>query len=234
MARSPPLAKESHAMFATPFIRNLALAAACAAPALAGAETLYSQPYAETANGGYFASTPGGFLQYDSFALSQNATIESVSWYGVDLNELLNWTPVNPTSFTVTISADAGGVPGTQLSFSLIGDSAGATDTGIDLMGLNLYRFSGTLATPFQATAGTTYWIGISDPTTNANWFWASGGGADGVHMGVVGGVPSSFADDMSFTLQGTVGAVPEPASGALMLLGAAALAAARARRRVR
>jgi hypothetical protein len=216
-----------------PIAHLVACAAALAAPALAGAETLYSQPYAETANGGYFASTPGSFLQYDSFALSQSATIESVSWYGVDLNELLNWTPVNPTSFTVTISADAGGVPGAPLSFSLIGDSAGATDTGIDLMGLNLFRFSGTLATPFQAVAGTTYWIGISDPTTNANWFWASGAGADGVHVGVIGGAPSSFTDDMSFTLQGTVGAVPEPASGALLLLGAGVLAA-RARRQPR
>lgn len=218
-------------MFAKPFIRRLAFAAALAAPALAGAETLYTQPFAETANGGYFASTPGGFLQYDSFVLSQNATIESVSWYGVDLNEILNWTPVNPTSFTVTVSADAGGVPGAQLSFSVIGDTAGATDTGIDLMGLNLYRFSGTLATPFQAVAGTTYWMGISDPTSNGNWFWASGSGANSTHVGVVGGVASSFEDDMSFALQGTVGAVPEPASGVLMLLGAVGLLTARARR---
>lgn len=222
-------------MFTTPFLRRplqcLAVAATLSAPVLARADALYSQPFTETASGGYFASTLAGYLQYDSFVLTQDATIESVSWTGVDLNELLGWTPVNPTSFTVSLYADAGGAPGSRLSFSLVGNSAGATDTGTDLLGLNLYQYTGTLTTAFHASAGTTYWIGISDPTTNANWFWASGSGGDGVHAGVVGGTPGSFVDDMSFTLQGTVAAVPEPASAVLMLLGAAGLLA-RTRRR--
>jgi hypothetical protein len=210
-----------------PLLSCLAVAA-FALPA-AQAETLYTQPFVETANGGYFASTPTGYLQYDSFVLTANATVTSVSWYGVDLNELLGWTPVNPTSFTVTIHADAGGAPGAQLSFTTVEDSAGATDTGIDLLGLNLFSYNGTLAAPFAATAGTRYWIGISDPTSNANWFWASGSGTDGVHAAIVGGSLGAYEDDLSFTLAGTV---PEPGSALLFVLGAAGLAGARLRRR--
>lgn len=150
----------------------------------------------------------------------------------MDLNELLGWTPTNPASFTVAIHADLNGAPGAQLSFTTVGDSAGGVDTGIDLMGLNLYRFNGALTTPFQATAGATYWIGIVDPTTNGNWFWASGSGGDGVHHAVVGGTPGGYVDDMAFTLDGTVAAVPEPASAALFLLGAAGLLTLRTRRR--
>jgi hypothetical protein len=209
-----------------------ALGAALLAPALAQADTLYSQPYTETANGGYFASTLAGYLQYDSFVLTTDASVQSVSWYGVDLNELMNVTPVNPTFFTIALHADDGnGLPGTLLAFTTVGGSAAATDTGMDLQGLNLFQYSGTLASPFQATAGTRYWIGISDPTSNGNWFWASGSGADGTHAGIIGGAPDHFSDDMSFSLQGTVAAVPEPASAALFLMGAAGLLGLRARR---
>ena len=216
--------------------KRLVVAASLAAPLLAAAATtLYTQPFAETANGGYYASTLGGFLQFDSFTLGADSTIESVRWYGVDLNELLGWTPVNPTLFTVAIHADDGnGMPGSVLTSSTIGDSAAATNTGTQLLGLALYQYTGTLTTPFHAAAGTTYWIGISDPTTNGNWFWASGSGPDATHAGIVGGTPAAYADDMSFTLDGTITAVPEPASSVLFLLGAAGLLGMRAKQQRR
>ena len=208
--------------FVSHILPSLAVATALLAPALASADTLYNQPFAETEAGGYFASTQGSYLQYDSFVLTQNATIQSVSWFGVDLNELLGASPLNPDSFTITLHADAAGLPGAALSFSLIGNRGNAVDTGTDLLGLSLFRYSATLTTPFQASAGTRYWIGISDPTTSGGWFWASGSGADGNHVGVIGGEPGTFVDDMSFTLDGTVTAVPEPTSGLMMLVGAA------------
>ena len=211
---------------------RLAAAVSIVLPVLAGAETLYNQPFAETANGGYWASTLGGYLQHDSFTLATDATVSSVGWYGVDLNELVGWTPINPTSFTLSIAADDGsGAPGEVLSFSTIGASAGATDTGQQLLGLTLYHYTGTLETAFHASAGTTYWLGVSDPTDNGNWFWASGAGPDGNHVGVIGGVPDVYEDDMSFSLDGTISAVPEPSTVALFALGAIGLFGVRARR---
>lgn len=210
----------------------LALAAACLAIAPARADTLYTQPFAETANGGYFASTPSLYLQYDSFVLSADATITSVSWWGVDLNELLTGAipPYHPTDFTIAIHADNGGRPGAQLSFTTVGNGAGGTYTGTDLMGLKLFSFTGALTTPLAATAGTTYWLGISDPTDNAGWFWASGSGPDKQHVAIVAGTASDVADDMTFTIVGSP--VPEPATAVLFLLGAAGLAVHGRRRR--
>lgn len=209
----------------------LAVAAACAGLSSAHADTLYTQAFAETANGGYFASTPSSFLQFDSFVLSASATVTSVGWWGVDLNELLIGAtpPYYPSSFTIAIHADNGGAPGALLSFTTVGSGANAVNTGIDLMGLQLFSFSGTLATPFAATAGTRYWLGISDPTDNAGWFWASGSGPDNQHASLIGGALSVNADDMSFTVIGSP--VPEPTTAGLLLMGLAGLAAGRLRR---
>jgi hypothetical protein len=96
---------------------------------------------------------------------------------------------------------------------------------------LVLYQYTASLATPFQAVAGTKYWLGISDPTDNADWFWASGAGGDGTHVGVVFGAASVAEDDMSFTLQGMTAPVPEPSSAALLAIGGMGLLAFRSRR---
>jgi len=190
------------------------------------ADTLYDQPFMLTANGGYFASAQAGYVQFDSFNLATNATVDSVSWYGVDLNELINLTPINPTSFDIGIYADNGaGLPGTLLSATTVGNSGNATNTGQQLMGLTLYSYSADLTTSFAATANTKYWLKIIDPTSNNDWFWASGSGPDGNHAAQIGGSWGTYADDMSFTLTGTAAPVPEPATMAALGLGLAAFA---------
>lgn len=193
--------------------------------------TLYSQPFAQTANGGYFASVTANYYQYDSFRLSTDATVNSLSWFGVDLNELINVTPINPTSFRIGIYADSAGLPGGLISQSTIGNSGNATNTGQSLMGLTLYGFSGALTTPVSVKANTTYWLQIIDPTTNNDWFWASGTGNDATHVATVGSATNTFADDMSFTLSG-VKATPEPGTLAALGLGATVLVRGARRRR--
>jgi hypothetical protein len=225
-------------MFASRFLSralpSLVVAATIGAPALAGAVTIYSQPYLETTNGAYFANVQGGYTQYDSFSLTADASITSVSWSGFDLNELLPGTVLNPTSFLVNIySETANGHPGTLLSTTTIGNSGNAVNTGIMFQNtVTLYSYSGNLATPFQATAGKNYWLEINDPTDNNDWYWATGAGPDGTHLSKITGQGTNVTgDDLAFTLS-NVAAVPEPASYALFLLGAGVLLGVQARRK--
>lgn len=213
---------------------RLALAAVVALPAFAQAETLFSQPYGDTPQGGYWASTVEDKLHFDSFVLGSNARIESVTWWGMGIEEAFGLPPAHPSSFTVGIYADGGGgMPGALLSTTTIGNGANATNTGYMYAGLiSVFSFDGALATPFEATAGTTYWIGIVDPTPYASWYWTSSAAGDYKHAGLVGGVAMpNLEEDLSFALHGSVSAVPEPASALLLALGAAGLLAARRRR---
>ncbi|MDY0745765.1 PEP-CTERM sorting domain-containing protein [Paucibacter sp. R3-3] len=212
--------------------RIAAIACLSLSPFLAHAADVYSQPFAETAAGGYFSTAPGQFLQYDDFVVSTNSTVTSVTWWGADLAELMPGYTVNPTSFTVSIFADNGNnAPGTELSVTTIGNSGNATVVG-DLLGLSLFQYSGSLSTPFTAVAGTKYWIGITDPTDNDNWYWATGSGPNGTHFALIGGNAMTVDDDMAFTLGGVAAAVPEPSSAALILLGGLGLFGIRKRQR--
>lgn len=217
-------------------LRSLALAAALVLPALAGAEVLYSQPFAvDSPNGGWWSSTVEQKLPFDRFTLTNNARVESVTWYGMGIEEALGLPPAHPASFTISFYADGvGSMPGTLLGSTTVGGSANPVDTGINVSGvISVFRYNATLSTPLQLSAGTTYWIGITDPTSYASWFWGSGIGGDGVHSQLVAGVPEpNLAEDLSFTLDGTVGVVPEPASALLFMLGAAGLAARLKRQR--
>lgn len=224
--------------FPTRAARTLSAAGFCVAAVLAmastaQADTLYTQPFAETASLGYYAAEQGDYLQFDSFSLATSASISSVSWYGFSLGELLPGSEINPSEFLVAFYADNGsGQPGTLLSSSTLGNSAGVVDTGEKYSGLSLFSYSGTLSTSFQASAGSTYWIKIIDPTLNGNWFWASGAGPDGSHIGIIGGDTGTYVDDMSFSLQGSTAPVPEPSTTAMLSLGVLALGLAAARRR--
>lgn len=209
--------------------QGFALAAALGIAAQAHADTLYSQPFVETAAGGWWASQPGQFMQFDTFTLSSNATVNSVTWYGVDLNELISASPVSPTEFVINLYANnAAGQPGALLNTTTVDTSAGGATTGQQSIGLTVFQYTATLDASFHAVAGTTYWITIADSTlTNGNWFWVGSQANDNAHGTLVSGAWSTHEDDLAFSLQG-VSAVPEPASAMLMLAGLLGVAALR------
>lgn len=212
--------------------RGLALLLTLCAALQAQADTLYSQPL--TVHNGFFSSIVEPQQVYESFVLTANATIESVNWYGTDVVELFGVPPENPESFLINFYADGGnGIPGALLSSNTIGGYAGATFTGLKIQEIiSIFSYQGRLDMPFQATAGTRYWLSIVDPTDFARWYWASGAGPDNMHTTITDGqIYVGEAEDTAFTLHGTVSAVPEPTSVLLFAVGAVGLLA-RSRRR--
>jgi len=83
-------------------------------------------------------------------------------------------------------------------------------------------------------TAGTMYWLGISNSTGRGGdgWTWetTSQGGGDGHVPFLHGRAATPQPDDLAFNLTARIVAIPEPAS--LALLGSRLLGFAVARRR--
>jgi hypothetical protein len=77
-------------------------------------------------------------------------------------------------------------------------------------------------------TAGTIYWLGLSNATGGAKWAWETTDGV-GDHAQRDFGDWIAPPDDLAFYLTGTI-AIPEPVS--LALLGSSLLGFAIARRR--
>jgi len=141
-------------------------------------------------------------------------------------------------SFTLTFWSGVSGPGAAIASYAVAGD-AGETFVGLGSDGNAYYAYSSGLATPFEAWAGTTYWLSVVanmdylDPLGNSReWGWAFATGGDGhwyqdffgtrYHDGDSVGDPST---DLAFTLS-----TPEPGAYSLILAGLSALAALRRR----
>jgi len=168
----------------------------CALPIYAA--VVYTQP--PSAAGGVLISSwvaPNGsdadMYAYDSFTLSTPQTITEIDWRGGYLNNatLPNGTRDPLTDFTITIYASIAG--GSQPNVSTPGangviylarytgiGNAGETPAGT-IAGIAMYDYKYTLATPFQAAAGTKYWVQIeATQSLYPDWGLAVGTGGDG------------------------------------------------------
>jgi hypothetical protein len=209
----------------------LTLFTATALPASAG--VLFSQGTDPTLTGRWQSETSNGsngFNQaFDNFSLASDGTINNVSWTGFTNPD---FTPIN--GFTISIYADnfdnsdSPGAVGTLLASTIISGDAGQTPNATPNVGnFGVFNFS-TAITPFQATAGTTYWISIvGDPAKNSGdvfWSFAAPGAGDGSFNTYDGNFVTAVGTDMAFTLSNSV--VPEPSglmldgSGLLVLAG--------------
>jgi len=131
--------------------------------------------------------TPNGsdYDQYawDNFSLASSAPVTEVQWQG---GFYYGGGPA--TGFTVTFYSSIGGnsqpniVAGPLATYTVTGN-AGQTSAGA-VGGVAMYNYDFVLPTPFQATAGTVYWIQIEAAEAGIpDWCLAGGSGGNGAYF---------------------------------------------------
>lgn len=176
---------------------------------------VYTQP---PAGGGLLPSawwTPNGsdYDQYawDNFSISSNAPVTEVKWrggcyYGSPTNSI--------TGFTISFYSSIGGnsqpdiasvfAPNPLVTYTVSGNP-GQTSAGT-VGGVAMYDYDFVLPTPFQATAGTVYWIQIEAAQAGIpDWCLAGGSGGNGVYFKQFAYVGDKYfllgSGDAAFTL---------------------------------
>jgi hypothetical protein len=197
------------------------LLAALASPA--GAATVFDNGGPNTVNGW---GIQGSDSTADNFSVASNTSIGSVGFYFQNYSGITGWNQDIQYAFLT----DNSGSPGTVLA-SGAGQNLVATDSGLPWCcgGGNAYLVTFDLVNPFNATAGTTYWLRLGGATgsNNSAWWVTSNGTASSIAGSSRPGSPE-FAFYLSDDTN--VSGVPEPGSLALLGLGGSVIALMRRR----
>ena len=183
------------------------------------AAIIYDQPYDGSNIADAYASqndsASGGFgdfaKAYDNFTLDSATSIGKVKWYG----EFFSGEPAPISNFLIQFWSDNSGPNAELFSETIVGN---AHETLVEKIGnFNLYQYGMDISLPFQALAGTTYWLSIQATLDYPpQWGWYQGKGGDGVayqdFFGEIGAIPK----DLAFSLA----SVPEPITILLLSLG--------------
>ena len=175
------------------------------------AAVVYTQPAAGV---GLLPSawwTPNGsdYDQYawDSFSLANSAPVTEVQWQGG-----FGYGFGTITSFTVTFYSSIGGnsqpniATAPPLATYTVNGNAGQTSAGTTSSGVAMFNYDFVLPTPFQAVAGTVYWIQIEAAEAGIpDWCLAGGSGGNGSYFRQFAYVGDRFftmgSGDAAFTL---------------------------------
>lgn len=218
-------------------MKSIVLAAAglLAWAGAADAAVLYSQAWDGTSSMWGSQNDTNGlgpiFTAYDDFTIpAGGAAINQIDVTGGFYSPP---TPAPISQFSLTLYADAGGVPGGAIASGIFADSHTAAGT-VDGFQLFNYAFS---FLPY-GLAGGTYWVSVvPDLGFPPQWGWATSASGNGnAYQQSQGANGYSPGVNLAFDVQGTLNGapVPEPAGWAVLLAGLAALGvtfAPRARR---
>lgn len=179
------------------------------------AAVIYSQP--PSPSGGLFPSSwwdPDGSsadqYDWDNFTLGSSRSITETSWMGgYDPALFASGGPVLDFVVAFYPSIPAGTQPDilNPLVQYQTGGNAGETPAGT-LGGVAMYNYHFVLPTPFQAAAGTKYWVQIyAFQHGSPDWGLTHGTGGDGVHFrkfhAGIGDWYQIVPGDAAFTLLG-------------------------------
>jgi hypothetical protein len=145
---------------------NNAILSGCATfPLCEGQDDSTCQLYADV---NALTSTLGGFHSADDFTPVSSGTVQEICWHGVyDLNNAV----VDSFRLRILNDLDADGFPENELYSELLGDVP-QDDTGVDLVGRDVYQYEATLSPGLAVTAGDCYWLEIVNDAGDT-WFWA-------------------------------------------------------------
>jgi hypothetical protein len=121
-----------------------------------------------------------GYRAFDSFSIPQGGAINQVSWNGIYLDSSNHDAPIDTTSWTLNLSSDNAGVPGSVLASTTIPESAvTAKSIGNGTFAGNtvtLYDFTASLPN-FTAAPGATYWFSPLSNASNSSpsFVWTQG-----------------------------------------------------------
>ena len=184
------------------------------------AAIIYDQPYDGSNIADAYASqndsASGGFgdfaKAYDNFTLDSATSIGKVKWYG----EFFSGEPAPISNFLIQFWSDNSGPNAELFSETIVGN---AHETLVEKIGnFNLYQYGMDLSLPFQALAGTTYWLSIQATLDYPpQWGWYQGKGGNGVaYQDYLFGNTGSIPTDLAFRLE----SVPEPITILLLSFG--------------
>lgn len=223
------------------------LLAGLTALALAGAAAA-APVVAQTSLGAGSGAGASVFLPVDDFELAQATTLDGFTvWLSDTIPALGGDGQANGvfSAFSGVLSwyvfADAALLPGNLLASGVAG-AISVVDSGVDRIGEDVFLVSGLFGAGLELDPGH-YWFGVREgapgaaaDATGIRWLTAttltdapSKIFLDGANIGNLNEAPSL---DLTYALDGHVGTVPEPSTGALLAACGLALAATTRRRR--
>lgn len=184
------------------------------------AAIIYDQPYDGSNIADAYASQNDSTIEdgygdfakaYDNFTLDSATSIGKVKWYG----EFFSGEPAPISNFLIQFWSDNSGPNAELFSETIVGN---AHETLVEKIGnFNLYQYGMDLSLPFQALAGTTYWLSIQATLDYPpQWGWYQGKGGKGVAYQDFFGESGAIPKDLAFSLA----SVPEPITILLLSFG--------------